>query len=83
MYLLTHILKLVTECKEKQHPDIRKQGLTVDKLDELARESLSSFFSNNQNTKNAAKTAKKKIYLTEMFRLAKHEESFRRGEIGG
>lgn len=81
VYLLTHILKLVTECKEKQHPDIRKQGLTVDKLDELARESLSSFFSNNQNTKNAAKTAKKKIYLTEMFRLAKHEESFRRGEI--
>jgi hypothetical protein len=54
-------------------------NIDIAKLEELTMESLSGFF--NENDKN--NNAKKKPYLKEIFKVARHEEQFKRGEIGG
>lgn len=77
VHLLAHILRLVIEPNVKQHPDIRKLGLDVAKLEETTAEALSSFFMDNDAN------ARKKPYLTEIFRVARQEERFKNGEIDG
>lgn len=76
--LLVHMLRLVTEPKESQHPDIRNFNLTVAALEADANETLSSFFSERgNNEKNLAK----KPFLKELMKVARHEEQYKRGEI--
>ncbi|KAK4455831.1 hypothetical protein QBC34DRAFT_444625 [Podospora aff. communis PSN243] len=77
VHLLTHILRLIIEPNATQHPDIQKLNIDIAKLEELTMESLSGFF--NENDKN--NNAKKKPYLKEIFKVARHEEQFKRGEI--
>ena len=76
VHLLAHILRLVIEPNGRQHADVQKLGLNVKKLEEATSEALSSFFMDNETN------AKKKPYLTEIFKVARQEERFKNGEIG-
>ncbi|KAG5976220.1 hypothetical protein E4U55_007424, partial [Claviceps digitariae] len=75
VHLLAHILRLVIEPNNKQHSDLQKLGLNVKKLEETTYEALSSFFLDNETN------AKKRPYLTEIFKMARQEERFKTGEI--
>ncbi|RCI16677.1 hypothetical protein L249_2962 [Ophiocordyceps polyrhachis-furcata BCC 54312] len=75
VHLLAHILRLVVEPNAKQHPDIQKIGLNVDKLEEATNEALSAFFMDNETN------AKKKPHLNEIFKMARQEARFKNGEI--
>ncbi|EFY91333.1 Ydr124wp-like protein [Metarhizium acridum CQMa 102] len=77
VHLLAHILRLVIEPNSKQHNDIQKLGLNVKKLEETTYEALSSFFMDNDTN------AKKRPYLSEIFKMARQEERFKNGEIDG
>lgn len=60
-------------------PSVQRLGeITVAKLEAAAMESLFSFFSDTSKPKNG----KKKPILKELFRVAKLEEKYLRGEIG-
>ncbi|PHH76712.1 hypothetical protein CDD80_1309 [Ophiocordyceps camponoti-rufipedis] len=75
VHLLAHILRLVVEPNAKQHPDIQRIGLNVDKLEEATSEALSAFFTDNETN------AKKRPHLNEIFKMARQEERFKNGEI--
>ncbi|KJZ72822.1 hypothetical protein HIM_07766 [Hirsutella minnesotensis 3608] len=75
VHLLAHILRLVVEPNAKQHPDIQKLGLNVNKLEETTNEALSAFFMDNETN------AKKRPYLNEIFKMARQEERLKNGEI--
>ncbi|KAK3357107.1 hypothetical protein B0T25DRAFT_147256 [Lasiosphaeria hispida] len=77
VYLLTHILRLIVEPNASQHPDIQKLNINVAALEEVTTDALSSFFNDKDNTNNA----KKKPFLREIFKVARHEEQYKRGEI--
>jgi hypothetical protein len=77
VHLLAHILRLIIEPNATQHPDIQKLNIDIAKLEELTMESLAGFF--NESDKN--NNGKKKPYLKEIFKVARHEEQFKRGEI--
>ncbi|OLN93991.1 hypothetical protein CCHL11_03433 [Colletotrichum chlorophyti] len=79
VHLLCHILRMIVEPIEKQHPAIRKMNLNVQKLEEATTEAMSAFFSDKENKSNA----KKKPYLDEIFKVARHEERYKNGEIDG
>ncbi|ROT40354.1 hypothetical protein SODALDRAFT_94609 [Sodiomyces alkalinus F11] len=79
VHLLCHILRMIVEPNEKQHPSIRKMKLDIQKLKEATDEALSSFFSGKENEKNA----KKKPYLDEIFKVALQEQRYKHGEIDG
>ncbi|GAB1320249.1 hypothetical protein MFIFM68171_10459 [Madurella fahalii] len=76
VHLLVHILKLVVEPHEKQHPDIQKVDVNVAKLECITMEQLSTWFA-DRNTNNA----RKKPILQEIFKVAKMEEKYKRNEI--
>lgn len=76
VHLLNHILNLITEPPEKQHPNIHKLGLSVRKLEECTFEALSGFFSESPTN------ASKKTFLNEIFKVAKQQERYKNGEIG-
>lgn len=67
---------MVVETNEHQHPDIRKVGLNVKKLEECTNEALSGFYAESEAH------AAKKQYLGELFRVARQQERFKHGEIG-
>ncbi|KAK3495149.1 uncharacterized protein B0T23DRAFT_127544 [Neurospora hispaniola] len=77
--LLCHLLRLIVEPNSQQHPSIRAQELTVAKLEELTMEAMGGFFSDRANPNQA----KKKPFLKEIFKVAKVEEQYKRGEIDG
>ncbi|KAL1862977.1 hypothetical protein VTK73DRAFT_6564 [Phialemonium thermophilum] len=79
VHLLNHILRMVVEPNEKQHPDIQKLNLNVARLEEVTMDALSTFFSDKDNTNNA----RKKPYLKEIFKVARFEERYKNGEIDG
>lgn len=78
IYLLNHILQLIVQPNHKQHPDIQKLKLNVAKLEEATAEALSSFFLDKENPGNA----RRKVYLKEIFKVAKAQERFLNGEVG-
>ncbi|OAQ57828.2 hypothetical protein VFPPC_17084 [Pochonia chlamydosporia 170] len=67
---------LVVEPNAKQHSNIQRLGLNVKKLEESAYDAVSPFFTDNEAI------AKKRPYLSEIFKLARQEERFKSGEIG-
>ncbi|KAM7202130.1 Protein of unknown function (DUF2841) domain containing protein [Naviculisporaceae sp. PSN 640] len=73
--LCAHILRLVVEPNERQNPDIRRLNLTVAKLEEVATDALSLWFAESPNNQS------KKPFLTEVLKVAKMEEMYKRGEI--
>uniref|UniRef100_L7IX25 Subtelomeric hrmA-associated cluster protein AFUB-079030/YDR124W-like helical bundle domain-containing protein n=1 Tax=Pyricularia oryzae (strain P131) TaxID=1143193 RepID=L7IX25_PYRO1 len=79
IYLLNHILQLIVQPNHKQHPDIQKLKLNVAKLEEATAEALSSFFLDKENPGNA----RRKVYLKEIFKVAKAQERFLNGEVDG
>ncbi|TDZ60737.1 Uncharacterized protein CTRI78_v004777 [Colletotrichum trifolii] len=79
VHLLCHILRMIVEPPEKQHPSILKMNLNVQKLEEATTEAMSAFFSDKENKANA----KKKPYLDEIFKVARGEERYKRGETDG
>ncbi|KAF4472314.1 hypothetical protein FALBO_786 [Fusarium albosuccineum] len=79
VHLLNHILRMIVEPNNKQHPDIQKLNLNVKKLEEITIEALSGFFADKENPANA----RKRPYLNEIFKVAKQEERFKKEEIDG
>lgn len=79
VYLLCHILRLVIQPEDSRHQAIQKVNLDVKKLDEITMEALSTFFTDKENPNNE----NKRPYLRDIFKVAKQEERFKRGEIGG
>ncbi|KAH8879732.1 hypothetical protein GQ53DRAFT_853325 [Thozetella sp. PMI_491] len=78
IHLLIHILRLVVEPNNNQHSAIRYLNLNIGKLEEVTMECLNSFFADKENPKNS----QKKLYLKEIFKVAKFEERYKNGEIG-
>lgn len=77
--LLVHILKMAITPQDKQIPSVQKSNLSVDKLEEVTWEAMTTFFNDREKPGNA----EKKGYLKEIFKVAKMEQSYRRGEIDG
>ncbi|KAI1769055.1 hypothetical protein GGR53DRAFT_276414 [Hypoxylon sp. FL1150] len=77
VHLLIHILRMITEPSDKQHPSIRKLHLTVNKLEEVTLDALSAFFTDKDNNSNLSK----RPYLKEIFKVAKMEERYKDGQI--
>lgn len=69
---------MIVEPNQRQHPDIQKLKLNVQKLEEITIEALSGFFADKDNPANA----KKRPFLNEIFKVAKQEERFKKEEIG-
>lgn len=78
VWLLCHIVNLITTPNRMQHPDIRKLNINIAKLEEATWDALSGFFADTDSPNNM----KKKPYLKEIFRVAKYQERFKNGEIG-
>ncbi|KAK3692101.1 hypothetical protein B0T22DRAFT_4198 [Podospora appendiculata] len=76
VHLICHILRMIVQPPEKQHPNIQALKLNVTKLEELTNDTLSSFFSDKNNANNA----KKKPFLKEIFKVAHAEEEYLRGQ---
>lgn len=51
-------------------------NLNMSQLEKCTWDSLADFFAANEKNKE------KKIYMTELFRIARLEEKYRRGELG-
>ncbi|KAM7190663.1 Protein of unknown function (DUF2841) domain containing protein [Rhypophila sp. PSN 637] len=76
LYLLAHILRLIIEPNDNQHPAIKRLNLCVSKLEKITNDSLTDFFAeNNDETKE--------YHLKEMFKVARTEEQYKKGEICG
>jgi hypothetical protein len=78
VYLLNHLLRLVMDPPQQQNAEISKLNLSVSKLEEVTADAMAPFYSDSQNPTNASK----KQYLDELFRVAKMEERYKRGECG-
>ncbi|KAK3312500.1 hypothetical protein B0H66DRAFT_399897 [Apodospora peruviana] len=75
--LLVHILRLVVEPQKTQHPAIQGLNLNVAKFEDITKEALATWYS------ESAKNEKKRPYLKEVFKVARMEEQYKRGEIDG
>jgi hypothetical protein len=64
--------------REKQCSTVEKLGLNVKLLEEATMESLSVWF----NDKDHPENGKKKVFLKEIFKVAKMQERYKNGEIG-
>lgn len=76
--LLCHILRMMTEPEDTKHTAIQAVCLTLNKLEEITFESLSSCFGDKQSPKNQ----NMKWILVELFKVARQEARFRNHEIG-
>lgn len=76
--LLVHILRMVVEPIQAQHPSIQKLCLNVKKLEEVTNEAMSNWFADKDHPENAAK----KPFLKEIFKVALMEERYKAGGIG-
>jgi hypothetical protein len=69
---------MIIEPRENQHSTVQKLGLNVKKLEEVTMEAMSNWFNDKEHPENA----QKKLYLKEIFKIAKAEERYKNGEIG-
>lgn len=67
---------MIVEPIAKQHPNVRKLHLSLKKLEECTNEALSGFF--GETPQNASK----KLFLNEIFKVARQQDLFKNGEIG-
>ncbi|KAI1006707.1 hypothetical protein K3495_g1511 [Podosphaera aphanis] len=75
--LLVHILKMIIEPNEKQEPTVQKLDLNIKKLEETTMEVMSNWFNDKEHPENL----QKKKYLKEIFRVARMQERYKRGEV--
>jgi len=73
--LLVHILDVVMDQERKKTPDQKK--ITIKGLETYTWAETARWF-NGENGKNH----NKRIFLEEIFRVAKMEERYRKGELG-
>ncbi|KAH8591858.1 hypothetical protein B0O99DRAFT_518715 [Bisporella sp. PMI_857] len=76
--LLVHILRMVIQPYDQQHPSAQKLRLNVKKLEDAALEVMTPWFNDKEKTDNA----NKRVFFKEIFKVAKQEERFKNGEIG-
>jgi hypothetical protein len=69
---------MIVEPREKQCLTLQKLQLDVKKLEEVTMEAMSNWFNDPEHPENATK----RPFLKEIFKVAKFEERFKRGEIG-
>ena len=67
---------MVARPKEKQPEAVRNSGLDIAKLEEVAMESLDSWFGDEEHPENILK----KATLRDIFEVAKAEERFQKEE---
>ena len=76
--LLVHILRMVAGPLDKQCAAVQKLDLNVKKLEEVTMKSMSSWFNDAEHTENSSKES----LLKGIFKVAKAEERYKKGEIG-
>ncbi|KAK3687914.1 hypothetical protein B0T22DRAFT_510938 [Podospora appendiculata] len=74
VHLVFHILRMIVQPPEKQHPNIQAPKLNVTKLEQLTNDTLSSSLSDKNN-------AKTKSLSKDIFKVARAEEQYLRGQI--
>ncbi|KAI0549383.1 hypothetical protein F4679DRAFT_267584 [Xylaria curta] len=79
VYLLCHILRMLVEPKHSRHPALQKVNLDLKALEAASFEALSSWF----NDKDAPANADKKLFLKEIFKVARHEANYKDGGLDG
>ncbi|KAL1839175.1 hypothetical protein VTJ49DRAFT_1794 [Mycothermus thermophilus] len=80
IYVLKHMLRLIVNPEDTRPESIRRLGsITVAKLETAAMEALSAWFTDPRKPQNA----RKRPLVKELFRVAKMEERYKRGEIDG
>ncbi|KAG4434235.1 hypothetical protein IFR05_010277 [Cadophora sp. M221] len=75
--LLLHIINMVVQPVERQCPTVQKLKLNVKTLEVATMEAMSNWFSDKTNPRNESKRA----YLKDIFKVARHQERFKNGEI--
>ncbi|PNP75038.1 hypothetical protein FNYG_11620 [Fusarium nygamai] len=78
VHLLIHILEMVVEPKQAQHPDLQELNLNIRKLEEITMEALSEFFVDMENPANL----RKRPFLNEIFEVARQRARFKNNDIG-
>ncbi|KAI1268305.1 hypothetical protein F5Y18DRAFT_441045 [Xylariaceae sp. FL1019] len=77
--LLVHILRMVVEPPENQHPAILRVRLNIEKLKVITFETLSGWFADVDHPANA----QKRRFVTEIFTVALKQEEYKSGEADG
>ncbi|KAK0100427.1 hypothetical protein ONS95_008375 [Cadophora gregata] len=77
--LLAHIIQMIVKPTDKQHPCIQKLDLNVKKLESATMEMMSPWFSDKENPGHELR----RPFLKEIFKVAKIQERYKRGEIDG
>ncbi|KAI0166092.1 hypothetical protein GGR57DRAFT_5969 [Xylariaceae sp. FL1272] len=77
--LLVHILRMVVEPQERQHPAVLRVRLNIDKLKVITFDALSGWFADVDHPANE----QKRRFVVEIFKVAYKEEEYKNGEIDG
>lgn len=75
---MLHILRMIVEPNANHHVAFQKLGLSVKKLEEHTMEQMSNWFTDPDHPENASK----RVYLAEIFKVARAEERFKIGGTG-
>ncbi|CZR51410.1 uncharacterized protein PAC_01285 [Phialocephala subalpina] len=75
--LLVHILRMVLEPFEKQHPSVQQSGLNVEALEAVTMDALSGWFIDEDRPEIDGES----LVLEEIFGIARAEEANKNGEI--
>ncbi|KAH7377993.1 hypothetical protein BKA64DRAFT_714496 [Cadophora sp. MPI-SDFR-AT-0126] len=75
--LLIHILRMSVQPVASQHPSFQDQDISVQKLEDVSYEALTSWFQDPENPENIFRAP----LIKELFKVAKYEERYKNGEI--
>ncbi|KAK0669286.1 hypothetical protein QBC41DRAFT_320285 [Cercophora samala] len=75
IFLLIHLIRLITEPHHRQHPEIQGINLDIGRLEAITMQTISTWF--QEERRHAAK----KPILEEVFHVAKAEASLKAGNI--
>lgn len=73
-----HILRMVIEPAENQHPSMYKSYLGIEKLEETTWDASWAWFKGE----NSPGFVRNVPILNAIFRIARHEESYKHGKTG-
>ena len=66
------------ESVASQHPSFQDQDISVQKLEDVSYEALSTWFKDPENPENMFRAP----LIRELFKVARYEERYKNGEIG-
>ncbi|KAH6702016.1 hypothetical protein BKA61DRAFT_201037 [Leptodontidium sp. MPI-SDFR-AT-0119] len=75
--LLLHIIQMVVQPVDRQCPTVQKLKLNVKSLEVATMEAMSNWFSDKASPGNESKRA----FLKDIFKVARHQERYKNGEI--